>query len=403
MRPRRGYWRSRPSCISGRPTTLIVGSMTCSTSSPIPPSLWWRGSGCGAIEEHGRPESTGWHPAPSCSEEAVPRRAARRSQGPAVRTAARAGTDDPQGRTASSGAWASRPPGTGPCKPPSSWCSSRSSRRTSSRARYGFRPDAEPRTPSPRSTRSPPARYEWVLEGDIKACFDEIDHTALLDRVRASDRGQACPGLGEGVPQGRSPLRGRHRAGHRAPAPRRAGSSRRCWPTSPCRSSTSTSPRPGRRWGDFNARSDRRRKGHGHLPARAVRRRLRRHGRRHPSSTPRRCETRWQRCLPDGPAPVGGEDDDRPHRRGLRLPRLPHPAATQARLDQAVRLHLAIEESARLDQGQGEDDHPTEARTNRSQSCCAGSTRCCGAGPTTSGTGCPKRPSATCTTSPGGG
>jgi RNA-directed DNA polymerase len=27
-------------------------------------------------------------------------------------------------------------------------------------------------------------RYEWVLEGDITACFDEIDHKALLDRVR---------------------------------------------------------------------------------------------------------------------------------------------------------------------------------------------------------------------------
>ncbi|HWC11118.1 MAG TPA: group II intron reverse transcriptase/maturase [Acidimicrobiales bacterium] len=26
--------------------------------------------------------------------------------------------------------------------------------------------------------------YEWVLEGDIKACFDEIDHTALMGRVR---------------------------------------------------------------------------------------------------------------------------------------------------------------------------------------------------------------------------
>ncbi|MGW0651927.1 reverse transcriptase domain-containing protein, partial [Streptomyces umbrinus] len=27
-------------------------------------------------------------------------------------------------------------------------------------------------------------RYEWVLEGDIEACFDEIDHTALMGRVR---------------------------------------------------------------------------------------------------------------------------------------------------------------------------------------------------------------------------
>jgi RNA-directed DNA polymerase len=27
--------------------------------------------------------------------------------------------------------------------------------------------------------------YEWVLEGDITACFDEISHSALMDRVRA--------------------------------------------------------------------------------------------------------------------------------------------------------------------------------------------------------------------------
>ena len=27
--------------------------------------------------------------------------------------------------------------------------------------------------------------YEWVLEGDIKACFDEISHSALLMRMRA--------------------------------------------------------------------------------------------------------------------------------------------------------------------------------------------------------------------------
>jgi hypothetical protein len=26
--------------------------------------------------------------------------------------------------------------------------------------------------------------YTWVLEGDITACFDEIDHTALMNRVR---------------------------------------------------------------------------------------------------------------------------------------------------------------------------------------------------------------------------
>jgi RNA-directed DNA polymerase len=50
---------------------------------------------------------------------------------------------------------------------------------------YGFRPRrrahdavAEVRFLTSRS-------FRWVVEGDIKACFDEISHCALLDRVRA--------------------------------------------------------------------------------------------------------------------------------------------------------------------------------------------------------------------------
>jgi RNA-directed DNA polymerase len=31
---------------------------------------------------------------------------------------------------------------------------------------------------------SPSRDYHWVFEADIKACFDEIDHTALMGRVR---------------------------------------------------------------------------------------------------------------------------------------------------------------------------------------------------------------------------
>ena len=27
--------------------------------------------------------------------------------------------------------------------------------------------------------------YRWVLDADIEACFDRIDHVALMDRVRA--------------------------------------------------------------------------------------------------------------------------------------------------------------------------------------------------------------------------
>ena len=56
----------------------------------------------------------------------------------------------------------------------------------SSRARTGSARNGALRTRSPRSTISHPSPrvYRWVLEADIKACFDEIDHTALMDRLR---------------------------------------------------------------------------------------------------------------------------------------------------------------------------------------------------------------------------
>jgi RNA-directed DNA polymerase len=51
---------------------------------------------------------------------------------------------------------------------------------------YGFRPRrrAQDAIAEIHFFTSPARNYEWVLEGDIEACFDEIDHTALLDRVR---------------------------------------------------------------------------------------------------------------------------------------------------------------------------------------------------------------------------
>jgi len=49
---------------------------------------------------------------------------------------------------------------------------------------YGFRPKRRAQDAITEihfyTTRS----YEWVVEGDITACFDEIDHTALMGRVR---------------------------------------------------------------------------------------------------------------------------------------------------------------------------------------------------------------------------
>jgi RNA-directed DNA polymerase len=51
---------------------------------------------------------------------------------------------------------------------------------------YGFRPNrrAQDAISEIHHLASRPRNYQWVLEADIKACFDEISHTALMDRVR---------------------------------------------------------------------------------------------------------------------------------------------------------------------------------------------------------------------------
>jgi RNA-directed DNA polymerase len=51
---------------------------------------------------------------------------------------------------------------------------------------YGFRPNrrAHDAIAEIHYLASHPRNYGWVLEADIKACFDEIGHTPLLDRMR---------------------------------------------------------------------------------------------------------------------------------------------------------------------------------------------------------------------------
>jgi RNA-directed DNA polymerase len=49
---------------------------------------------------------------------------------------------------------------------------------------YGFRPKRRAQDAIAEIHHLASRSYEWVLEGDITACFDEIDHTALMDRVR---------------------------------------------------------------------------------------------------------------------------------------------------------------------------------------------------------------------------
>ena len=50
---------------------------------------------------------------------------------------------------------------------------------------YGFRPNRRAHDAVAEVRHMTSHGYTWVVEGDIKACFDEISHSALLDRVRA--------------------------------------------------------------------------------------------------------------------------------------------------------------------------------------------------------------------------
>jgi RNA-directed DNA polymerase len=50
---------------------------------------------------------------------------------------------------------------------------------------YGFRPRRRPHDAIAEIHMFATQGYTWVLEGDITACFDEISHVGLMDRLRA--------------------------------------------------------------------------------------------------------------------------------------------------------------------------------------------------------------------------
>jgi len=49
---------------------------------------------------------------------------------------------------------------------------------------YGFRPNRRAHDAVAEVHHFASRSYEWIVEGDIKACFDEISHSALMGRVR---------------------------------------------------------------------------------------------------------------------------------------------------------------------------------------------------------------------------
>lgn len=114
---------------------------------------------------------------------------------------------------------------------------------------YGFRPKrrAQDAIAEIRYLGSPTRDYLWVFEADITACFDEIDHTFLMGRVRDRIGDRRILGGGKAfLKAGVLTEEGRNR--ETITGTPRAGSSHRYWPTSPCLSSTSTSRPNGPRW-----------------------------------------------------------------------------------------------------------------------------------------------------------
>ena len=113
---------------------------------------------------------------------------------------------------------------------------------------YGFRPRrrAQDAIAEIHFLASAPRNYEWVLEADIEACFDGIDHTVLMERVRRRVGDKRVLRLVKAFCKAGILTETQALQDTRA-GTRRAASSHRCWPTSPSPRSTSTSPQRGRR------------------------------------------------------------------------------------------------------------------------------------------------------------
>jgi retron-type reverse transcriptase len=220
---------------------------------------------------------------------------------------------------------------------------------------YGFRPNRRAQDAVAEIHHFTTQRYHWVLEADIEACFDMIDHTALMGliRQRISDKrvlGLVKAFLKAGVMtttgDREETLTGTPQGGILSPA---ASQYRPIHPGRSFRRAVESDDGHGQPAGStpLSRRGD--------LPSDPLRRRFRRRGQGR--AAPRRAAARGggRRLGPSGAAVVTGQDPGGPHRRRVRLPRLPHPPDAETRNNQVVRLHQAVEEGDRFDQGQGTD------------------------------------------------
>lgn len=195
---------------------------------------------------------------------------------------------------------------------------------------YGFRPRrrAQDAIAEIHKFTSRPADYEWVFEADIEACFDEIDHTALMGRVRERVGDKRILALIRGFLK--SGVLSEDGAGREDPDrhPARGGvPCLRCWPISPYPSWTGTSNANGTHWVRTGERAKHRRRGGAVMKMIRLRRRLRRPRPRDAAASARALRAEVGRVL----APMGlrlSADKTRlTHiEEGSGIPRVAHPA-----------------------------------------------------------------------------
>jgi RNA-directed DNA polymerase len=218
---------------------------------------------------------------------------------------------------------------------------------------YGFRPNrrAQDAIAEIHYYASNTRNYHWVLECDIKACFDEISHTVLMDRlrVRIKDK-RTCSLVKAFLKSGvltelgsrEETLTGTPQGGILSPLLANIALSAlddhfdQQWKNEMC-----TGPQ----------RAKRRRNGQGNW-------RLIRYcddfvlmvfGERHHAEALR--EEVSAVLAPPGVAAGTGEDPRGPRRRGLHVPRLRHPQDAETRHVEVLRLHQAVQEGHPVDQG----------------------------------------------------
>ncbi len=216
---------------------------------------------------------------------------------------------------------------------------------------------------------SPPRNYEWVFEADIKACFDEIDHNALMGRVRERIADKRVLHLVKAFLRAgilsedglsRDTITGTPQGGILSPLLANIALSvvdehfARKWRRSARRGRAESTVSPASR---PCASSAMRTTSWSWSPA--------------PTTMPTRSGVRWRRCSLRWACACRKRRRGLPHRRGVRLPGVAHPAPRLARSDrQAGRLHLPVEEVPGFGDGQGAVAQPAATGIERSPTCC---------------------------------